>query len=368
MKRSIEIANDLQTKFPQLFHTGIQILQASTLSGLHYPPFSTSLPVLITSAEGSNLPAEIMELLANVYPDDTVVLGLIGKNRQQPGWQELTFGELHEPGKSLSAIYLPTLEGTSLEEFMEVIAHLRAPDGCPWDKKQTHVSLRPYLLEETYEALDALDKSDLVGLREELGDLFLQIALHSEIASENGTFRITDVLRGINQKIVSRHPHVFGTTLVENETQVVQNWEKIKEMERAENGSEKPGGLLDGIPVILPSLTQAQSIQERAARVGFDWPEITPVLQKVYEELDEVITARNDEDRAKELGDLLFAVVNLVRWHKVDAESALRQTNTKFRKRFAYIEQQAKISCRELQKMTLEEMDVLWEAAKEFDD
>lgn len=251
---------------------------------------------------------------------------------------------------------------------MEVIAHLRAPDGCPWDKKQTHVSLRPYLLEETYEALDALDKSDLVGLREELGDLFLQIALHSEIASENGTFRITDVLRGINQKIVSRHPHVFGTTLLENETQVVQNWEKIKEMERAENGSEKPGGLLDGIPVILPSLTQAQSIQERAARVGFDWPEITPVLQKVYEELDEVITARNDEDRAKELGDLLFAVVNLVRWHKVDAESALRQTNTKFRKRFAYIEQQAKTSGRELQKMTLEEMDVLWEAAKEFDD
>lgn len=251
---------------------------------------------------------------------------------------------------------------------MDVIARLRAPDGCPWDKKQTHTSLRPYLLEETYEALAALDKNDLNGLREELGDLMLQIALHAQIASENHSFTISDVLSGISQKIISRHPHVFGDISVKDEHDVVQNWEKLKEIERAENGKTDLNGLLDGIPEILPALAQAQSIQERAARVGFDWPEIKPVLDKVYEELDEVATAPGDKERALELGDLLFAVVNLVRWYKVDAESALRQANMKFRKRFAYIEENAKKNGKELQKMTLKEMDGLWEEAKDFDD
>lgn len=369
MQLSFDYVTDLQSKYPFQFKKGIQMVDGASLTGLHYPPFSTALPVLIASRDQALDIQHVAELLHTVYAEDSQLLVLPGFQRTDFHWEELPLKRLGEAGQSFSAIFIPaTAEASSLEEFMEVIAHLRAPDGCPWDKKQTHASLRPYLLEETYEALDALDRGDLEGLEEELGDLLLQITLHSQIAFENGSFQITDVIRGINQKIVSRHPHVFGTTLVENETQVVQNWEKIKEKERAENGSEKTGGLLDGIPAILPSLTQAQSIQERAARVGFDWPEITPVLAKVHEELEEVNTAGSELERAKELGDLLFAVVNLVRWYQVDAESALRQTNLKFRKRFAYIEQQAKSSGRELQKMTLEEMDTLWEEAKEFDD
>jgi tetrapyrrole methylase family protein/MazG family protein len=201
------------------------------------------------------------------------------------------------------------------------------------------------------------------GLREELGDILLQIALHTQIAVENGEFTIADVLQGINRKIVSRHPHVFADVSVRDDRDVVQNWEKLKEIERAENGNAHQKGLLDGIPAILPALSQAQSIQERAARVGFDWPEIQPVIEKVMEELQEVSQAQNALEREHELGDLLFAVVNLVRWHKVDAESALRYTNTKFRKRFAYLESRAKQAGRELQKMTLEEMDAFWVGA-----
>jgi len=251
---------------------------------------------------------------------------------------------------------------------MQVIARLRAPDGCPWDRKQTHTSLRPYLLEETYEALEQLDNNDMEGLKEELGDLLLQIALHSQIASENNAFTITQVLQQINRKIVSRHPHVFDTVNVKDDRDVVQNWEKLKELERSANGKEENNGLLDGIPQIMPALAQAQSIQERAARVGFDWPEIEPVLAKVLEEMREVSEARDERARAQELGDVLFAVVNLVRWYKVDAESALRYTNKKFRRRFAYIESAAKKVGRELQKMTLQEMDTLWEESKELDE
>lgn len=247
---------------------------------------------------------------------------------------------------------------------MEIIARLRAPDGCPWDRKQTHASLRPYLLEETYEALDALDRGDLLDLKEELGDILLQIALHAQIASENGVFSITEVLSGISNKIVSRHPHVFGDVSVRDDRDVVKNWEKLKEIERAENGRDLSKGLLDGIPAILPALSQAQVIQDRAARVGFDWPEIAPVIDKVMEELQEVKEAATEKERAGELGDLLFAVVNLVRWYRVDAESALRQTNQKFRRRFAYLEEHSKSAGKELPKMTLEEMDALWEEAK----
>lgn len=339
------------------------------VQGAHYPNFSPAMPVMLHMAGVRLDRTWLYRLLNQVYPCDHAVY----VTEELPGlegqWRAARLEELKDDDITLSALFIPPYAfDASLESFMQVIAQLRAPDGCPWDRKQTNTSLRPYLLEETYEALEQLDNHDMEGLKEELGDLLLQIALHSQIASESNAFNITQVLQHINRKIVSRHPHVFGAVHVKDERDVVQNWEKLKEIERAGNGKEGKNGLLDGIPNILPALSQAQSIQDRAARVGFDWPEIGPVIAKVLEEMQEVSEAADEQAQAQELGDLLFAVVNLVRWYKVDAESALRQTNTKFRKRFAYIEAEAKKAERDLQHMTLEEMDLLWEASKEFDD
>lgn len=347
----------------------IQIIDILKLQWEYYPAFSPSLPVILLT-EGIKLDIEkLLTTLTRVYPLETAIQIKKTSNTAESGWCSVEFDDLQNDYRDLSAIFIPALaRDASLESFMQVIAKLRAPDGCPWDRKQTHTSLRPYLLEETYEALEQLDRNDLNGLREELGDLLLQIALHSQIASENGSFNMSQVLQKINRKIVSRHPHVFSSVRVRDEKDVVENWEKLKELERAGNGKTKSNGLLDGIPQILPALSQAQSIQERAARVGFDWPEIAPVLAKVVEEMREVNEAANEKERAEELGDLLFAVVNLVRWYKVDAESALRYTNQKFRKRFAFIEIEAKKMGRELHQMTLEEMDALWERAKAFDE
>lgn len=347
----------------------LQSLDILRVHGAHYPIFSPVLPVLLHSAGVDLKSGELFRMLLQVYPVDHMIYVTGGLPGLSEEWRGIRLAALQQHAPGFNAIFIPPCAAdASLESFMQVIAQLRAPDGCPWDRKQTHASLRQYLLEETYEALERLDLNDMDGLKEELGDLLLQIALHSQIASETGTFTITQVLQSINRKIVSRHPHVFGVVSVKDDKDVVQNWEKIKEIERAGNGKVEKNGLLDGIPQILPALSQAQSLQERAARVGFDWPEIAPVLAKVLEEMQEVSEATDERERAQELGDLLFAVVNLVRWYKVDAESALRGTNTKFRKRFAYIEKEAKEASRELGEMTLEEMDAKWEASKEFDE
>jgi tetrapyrrole methylase family protein/MazG family protein len=251
-----------------------------------------------------------------------------------------------------------------MEGFMEMVAHLRSPEGCPWDREQTHQSLRTSLLEETYEVLSALDNQDPKSLREELGDLLLQIVLHAQIAMENGAFKMSDVFAGIYRKIVFRHPHVFTQQPAGSTQSVLRNWEKLKEIERKENGG-KGGGLLSGVPKIYPSLAQAQAYQERVKRVGFDWAKIDSVLEKVYEELDEVKNAEGTEELNAELGDLLFSVVNLVRWNKADAESVLREANQRFLQRFQFVEQKAGELGRQLGDMTLGEMDVLWDEAKE---
>ncbi|MRR31966.1 nucleoside triphosphate pyrophosphohydrolase, partial [bacterium] len=268
----------------------------------------------------------------------------------------------------LVAVFVPVLgEDTSMESFQEIIAHLRAPDGCPWDREQTHDTLRKHLLEETYEALGALDAHNTAAMREEFGDLLLQIVLHAQIALEAGEFRMADILQGINQKIVRRHPHVFGDVQVDGVSHVLQNWEKLKAAEREANGEADHKGILDGVAAVFPALAQAQEFQDRAARVGFDWPDVAPVLEKVMEELEEVRTAADADHRAKELGDLLFAVVNFVRWHKVDSETVLREANQRFRSRFAHIEKRAREVNRELTSMTLAEMDVFWDEAKKLE-
>ena len=311
---------------------------------------------MVINPFNSQSPLQVEKLISTEYlTEDHIFYSDDGQS-----WETTAIKDIKNIGKDTSFLFLPGKHAdSSLESFQEIIAQLRSPDGCPWDKKQTHTSLRPYLLEETYEALDALDRGDWNSLKEELGDLLLQIALHAQIAHERNEFRMADVLSGINRKIVFRHPHVFKDWKVDGETQVVQNWEALKVQEREENGNAKESGLLDGVPSSYPALAQAQAIQERAARVGFDWKEIVPVLEKVQEELEEIRTARNDRERADEFGDLLFALVNLIRWNKIDAESVLRQTNRKFRKRFAFLESSAKEEGRQLNKMTLEEMFVL---------
>jgi tetrapyrrole methylase family protein/MazG family protein len=268
----------------------------------------------------------------------------------------------------LSSLYVPPIgPSASFEAFHEIIAQLRAPDGCPWDREQTHLSLRKHLLEETYEALDALDQEDMPGLAEELGDILLQIGLHAQIAFEAGDFNLYDVVTGINSKLIRRHPHVFGDWKVDGVTKVLQNWEKLKEAEREANGNAGEKGLLDGLPKALPALSQAQEIQDRAARVGFDWDSIDPVWGKVMEELDEVRQASTPAERSAELGDLLFAVVNLARWYKADSETLLRATSQRFRTRFSYIEKRAREQGTAVSEMNLAEMDRLWEEAKNLE-
>jgi tetrapyrrole methylase family protein/MazG family protein len=344
---------------------GSAIVDGRALQGRYHLPFSpVQTAVIYYPGEGNGL-SDLVGLIKAVYPQSYKVNILFEKANGRIEWNESDLDTLSQVTTPVAAIVLPPRsDDSSLEEFQELIAHLRAPNGCSWDKKQTHDSLRTYLLEETYEALSALDAKDMPGLSEELGDLVLQIALHAQIGVEAGEFNFADVLEGINRKIVYRHPHVFGDVSVDGEKGVLQNWEKLKQKERAENGNEKPKGLLDGIPVTYPALSQAQSIQDRAARVGFDWKEIGPVIDKVKEEYEEVMSASNAEERAKELGDLLFAVVNLVRWYKVDAESALRETNLKFRRRFAYIEKRSAELGKPMQDMSLEEMDGYWNEAK----
>jgi tetrapyrrole methylase family protein/MazG family protein len=339
----------------------IVITNGNQLEGLASFPYSPANPILILNPSAAGAIEFLVTLLGGTYSATTSLYYSSDGNK----WNSVTIADF-DIWEGASAVLLPGQgQETSLEGFLNVIARLRAPDGCPWDRKQTHNSLRTYLLEETYEALDTLDRNDMKGLKEELGDLLLQIALHAQIALENGEFSMADIVRGINEKIVFRHPHVFKDWVAKDEKQVIQNWETLKEQERDTNGGK---GLLDGVPNSYPALAQAQALQERAARVGFDWKEIAPVLVKIGEELEEIRKAQTEDERARETGDLLFALVNFIRWQKIDAESVLRQTNAKFRKRFAYIEKNAKSTGKQLQKMTLEEMDVLWEQAKNYDD
>jgi tetrapyrrole methylase family protein / MazG family protein len=341
----------------------IQVLQASDLIERHHPQINPSQYVWIQNISDRDL-QKLMILLSRIYSVETKINIVVEKDSTVKKTSIEKLGDF-KPGQRTVRILIPPIsEETSFEGFEELVAHLRAPNGCPWDREQTHASLRTHLLEETYEALDALDKNNVEDLKEELGDMLLQIVLHAEIATESNEFRMVDILQGIHQKIVRRHPHVFGDARINEVDGVLRNWERLKESERDDANGKGKKGILDGVPLSLPALTQAQEYQDRAARVGFDWKEIVPVLAKVHEELAEVKAAKSDKEKANELGDLLFAIVNLVRWYKVDAESALRNTNRKFATRFRQIENEAKKKHKKLVDMSLEEMDVIWEETK----
>lgn len=258
--------------------------------------------------------------------------------------------------------------GSEFNRLVDIMARLRAPGGCPWDRAQSRDDLKSYLLEETYEVLEAIDSGDPDKLREELGDLLLQVVFHAQISTEEGDFTIEDVAAAINEKLVRRHPHVFGDVEVETKEQVLENWEKIKREERREK--EKPDGLLSGVPPSLPALLKAYRLQQKAAGAGFDWEETAQVKEKVLEEWGELQGAIESENRRavmEEFGDLLFALVNLARFLGFDAEDALQQANNKFITRFHEVEKLADSGERDLHDMKLEEMDILWERAKSLE-
>ena len=265
--------------------------------------------------------------------------------------------------------------GAWFAKLVRLQARLRAPDGCPWDVEQTHLSLRTYLIEEAYEVLEALESGDDAKFAEELGDLLLQVVFHAQIATEQGRFGAADVVREIHQKMVRRHPHVFGETSARNAAEVLKNWEQIKADERRAKGAgggpvsggKGPVSLLDGIPHTLPAVMQGFQLTRRAARIGFDWDDVEGVFRKLQEELGELGSAREAGSAAgveEEVGDVLFAAVNLARFLKVDPEIALKRSNAKFSSRFREMERMAQASGRKLAEVPRPEMESLWERAK----
>ena len=250
------------------------------------------------------------------------------------------------------------------------MARLRAPGGCPWDRKQSFDTIKSYLLEESYEVMDAIDQRDWPGLAGELGDLLLQPVFFAEMAREENLFTISDSLDAINTKLVRRHPHVFGDASADTPEDVKQRWDEIKNQEKAERGAPKADSILDDIPRSLPALVEAEKIGKKAASAGFEWPNIDGVLDKLQEEVEELAAARQSRDQEHirhEIGDLLFTLVNLARFLKVDPEQALRKTNARFRRRFAHVEEQIAASGNTFSETPLEQMEAFWQEAKEME-
>ena len=246
--------------------------------------------------------------------------------------------------------------------MVDIVARLRAPGGCPWDREQTHESLKRHLLEESYEVIEAIDQGNPAVLSEELGDLMVQVAFHADIAQEAGEFQLEDVLRKINRKLVRRHPHVFADGHAEDAREVEQNWEQIKVQEREEKGENKSP--VEGIPIDLPALAYAQLMQDRVGKAGFEWDDISGVLDKIIEEVAELKAAVTPEEKVHELGDLLFTVVNLTRWSGAHAEDVLRRANQRFAKRYLSMEHLAAERDLDFNALPLERKEELWQEAK----
>jgi tetrapyrrole methylase family protein/MazG family protein len=252
--------------------------------------------------------------------------------------------------------------GKEVDRFIDIVAKLRAPGGCPWDREQTHQSLLSCLLDESYEFFEAVEENDDEKMREELGDLLLQVVLHAQLAADDGKYTIEEVAADISEKLIRRHPHVFGEVEISSSTEVLHNWEKIKKREKKHRRY-----IVDDIPEAMPALFRAEKMQRRVARVGFDWTEVKPVLDKVVEEFNEfreAIEKGNQEHAEEELGDIMFALVNVARHYTICAEDALRKTTRKFARRFRFIEDRINESGNDIAQTSLEEMDRIWDEAK----
>ncbi len=247
--------------------------------------------------------------------------------------------------------------GQALEELIAIMDRLLGEGGCPWDREQTHASLVRYLIEETYEVIEAINQNNLNEMAGELGDLLLQIVFHAALAEREGAFGFADVARTVSQKMIDRHPHVFGSMQLKTAEDVLDNWEDFKKKEGKKY-------LLAGIPRGLPALMRAEKMQEKAARVGFDWPDVSGALVKFKEEVDELVAADTPQDKLEEMGDVFFALVNVARLEGIEPEQALQSANDKFQRRFRYIEEKVASTGRKFQEFELEELDQIWEEAK----
>lgn len=257
--------------------------------------------------------------------------------------------------------------GERFSELVSIMARLRAPGGCPWDRKQTFDTIKSYLLEETYEVMDAIDARDWQGLKQELGDLLLQPVFFAEMARDEGLFDIADSLEAINTKLIRRHPHVFADAVAHTPEDVKQRWDEIKTQEKSEQGIAAAESVLEGVPRTLPALVEAEKISKKAAGLGFEWPDISGVIEKLQEEAAELASARETADKdhiEQEVGDMLFTLVNVARFLKIDPEQALRKTNARFRQRFQFVERQVKAGGGTMSETSLERMEELWQTAK----
>jgi tetrapyrrole methylase family protein / MazG family protein len=375
-----ELLRELESGHGIRVEDGLQLLGPEALLTR---PFDPGMPVLLLPAESpaphAGSPAvlpgrqargsDAVGMLRALYPPDHALIGLAGTADATVG--SLTDRQLHD-GPRL----VPALEAehnlASPHALPWLVARLRAPDGCPWDREQDHLSLRKFLLEEAYEVYDALEHGSTPALAEELGDVLLQIVLHAHYGAEAGVFDLADVYRAVMSKIIRRHPHVFGDVVAESADEVLRNWEQIKAGERAEasagetlksHDAAMPAAFA-GLSRSLPALAYAQEMQERAASLGYDWPDDEGVLDKIAEEAREVVAAADQGERREEFGDLLLVVVNLARRLGIDAEAALRAASSKFAARFAHVERAAAERDVELRSLSMAELDDLWQQAK----
>src|SRR6266480_1971963 len=364
--------------------TGTQIVDATTLAALTTEEIAgkiiPTLPLLVAQVYNRRIASAVKLALSELYPDEwrvklvTATLTSTGNTEDQhEAVIEMPLYELDRNSLTnhLSTLYVPPLDELTALRLPETLRYVtmrlrREPDGCPWDREQTHQSLIRYVIEETYEVVEALEENDMEKLADELGDLLLQVYLHAEIARQGGDFAIGDVFERVNAKLIRRHPHVFGEVEVNSTGQVLQNWEAIKQQERIEAGRDiHTESILDGVPLASPALIVAQKYQKRAAKIGFDYDNLQEVLAKLTEELQELQEATTQEHRREEMGDVLFMVARVARELNIDAEEALRYANRKFRQRFQAMEQITSQEGRTFASYNLDEWLNLWNRVKE---
>ncbi len=347
---------------------GFAMLDGTALEASRIDP---RLHLIVGQVYDRMVASDVKLALMEVFPDEypvTVASCLGMEGRERVSRMPLYALDREDRFDDWTLVYVPPSGDSStlhrrFDTLTEVIAHLRGPEGCPWDRKQTHRSLRKYLLEEAYEFLEAVGEEDFEAMAEELGDVLLQVVLHAQIAREEGYFDIRDVIGRLTEKLIRRHPHVFGEDEASDAEDVKGKWEAIKERERAEKGLPKAESLLDGVPR-FPALIRATELQKRAAKVGFDWVSKEDVRVKLMEELEELFQADSPEKREEELGDLLFSAVALARFFGADAEQALLDACRKFDRRFRFVEQRAAETGERLETFSLEQLDKWWDEAK----
>ncbi len=352
---------------------GLQLCDALELAALHHPPLNPDRPALIAQLYSRAIASDVKLTLMNQYPPAHPV-AVVNGGAQDADENAVAWVALHRLDHSdrfdhLTTLYVPAMPITaSFEGLQETIAHLRAPEGCPWDRAQTHESLRSALLEEVYEVLTALDEGDLSALREEMGDLLMNLIMQAQIATEAEEFRMVDVIAEIDAKLKRRHPHVFGEVVVNGVGEVLSNWNAIKQQEHVEKGAARTSAL-DGIPPALPALAQAQKMAHKAERAGFQWSKDARQaaqlrLAKVHEEIDEIVAAGDNDHRREEIGDLLFTLADLADGFDIDAETALRKANLKFARRFRAMETLIRERDLDMQAMSLTELEAVWAEVK----